>query len=157
MMIEGGIYGYAIPAGRTIAGFFLGVMLGILGGWMGVTFNAFVGYPWEQQVSLGIYSFNVHEFIYVVSIGLGAGLGAYTGWINLGLRRYVIVLLVLAVLVSGIIGSIIGNVYWEYITGSPTYLGARNTRLNITHFGAAFGAIATATAQGLYYHFRTRG
>ena len=64
MMIEGGIYGYAIPLGRMIAGLFIGTMLAIVGGWLGLTFNAMSGVPWSLEV---------HRFIYIACIGLGAG------------------------------------------------------------------------------------
>lgn len=147
MMLEGGIYSYAIPLGRIIAGFFVGAILGIVGGWTGLTFNAMVGYPWDA---------NVHLAIYVVSIGLGAGLGAWVGWINLSLRWYIVALTILMVLVGGIVGSVLGNLYGLEFIG-PTYLGERDTRVNITHFGAAFGAISVSTVIGLYYHFRTKG
>ena len=147
MLLEGGIYSYAIPLARIIAGFFVGAILGIVGGWTGLTFNAMVGYPWDA---------NVHLAIYVVSIGLGAGLGAWVGWINLSLRWYIVALTILMVLVGGILGSVLGNLYGLEFIG-PTYLGERDTRVNITHFGAAFGAISVSTAFGLYYHFRTKG
>lgn len=147
MMLEGGIYSYAIPLGRSIAGFFVGAILGIAGGWTGLTFNAMVGYPWDANVHLGIY---------VVSIGLGAGLGAWVGWINLSLRWYIVALTILMVIVGGVIGSVLGNLYGLEVIG-PTYLGERDTRVNITHFGAAFGAILVSTVIGLYYHFRTKG
>ena len=145
-MLEGGIYSYVIPAGRIIAGFFVGAILGIVGGWAALTFNALVGYPWTGQV---------HLLIYVFGIGLGAGIGAYMGWINLNLRWYLVALSVLLALAGGVIGSFVGNFYWDTFT-SESYLGARDTRVNITHFGAAIGAIVVSTALGLYYHFQTR-
>ena len=147
MMLEGGIYSYLIPAARTIAGFFVGALLGIFGGWMALTFNALVGYPWTQAAHLGIY---------VAGIGLGAGLGAYAGWINLSLRWYIIAGIILLVIGGGIVGSVLGNLYGLEFIG-PTYLGERDTRINLTHFGGAFGAIIVSTGFGLYYHFRTKG
>ena len=146
-MVDGGIYGLVIPAARTIAGFFVGMMLGIVGGWAALTFNAMVGYPWSA---------NVHLAIYIFGIGLGAGIGAYGGWINLGLRWYGILAVILLVIAAGIIGSAVGNTYWNLFT-EATYMGARDTRVNITHFGGAIGAGAVSTVFGLYYHFRTRG
>jgi len=147
MMLEGGIYSYLIPVARTIAGFFVGALLGIFGGWMALTFNALVGYPWTQTAHLGIY---------VAGIGLGAGLGAYVGWINLSLGRPIVALTILLVIVGGIVGSVLGNLYGLEFIG-PTYLGERDTRINLTHFGGAFGAIIVSTGFGLYYHFRTKG
>lgn len=147
MMLEGGIYGYAIPIGRTIAGLMVGVILAIAGGWLGLTFNALVGYPWPGAVHIGIY---------VACIGLGAGVGAYVGWINLSLGRHIVALTILLVLAGGIAGSALGNLYGLEFIG-PSYLGERDTRVNITHFGAVFGAIIVSTIFGLYYHFRTKG
>ncbi len=146
-LVEGGIYGYVIPLARTIAGLFVGMMLGILGGWAALTFNAMVGYPWNA---------GVHLSIYILGIGLGAGIGAYVGWINLSLRWYAIAIMVVLVVAAGVVGSAVGNLYWNVFTDA-TYMGARDTRVNVTHFGAALSAAAVATLFGLYYHFRTRG
>ncbi len=146
-MVDGGIYGFVIPMARTIAGFFVGMMLGIVGGWAALTFNALVGYPWGA---------NVHLAIYIAGIGIGAGVGAYGGWINLGIRWYWIAGTVLVVLAAGIIGSAVGNGYWHLFT-EASYMGARDTRVNMTHFGGAIGAGTVSTLIGLYYHFRTRG
>ena len=144
-LAEGGVYGYIVPAARIIAGFFVGMMLGIVGGWTALTFNAMAGYPWSANVHLGIY---------VVGIGLGAGLGAYMTWINLGVRWYLVAMTIGLVIAAGVVGSAIGNVYWEVFT-EASYMGARDTRVNVTHFGAALAAIAVSTSFGLFYHFRT--
>ena len=145
LALEGGIYGYLVPAARIIAGFFVGMMLGIVGGWAGLTFNAMVGYPWAA---------NVHLAIYIVGIGCGAGLGAYMGWINLNLRWYVVLATGVAIVLAGIMGSAFGNLYWEFFTDA-TYMGARDTRVNITHFGAAVAASVVSTGLGLFFHVRT--
>ena len=147
MVVEGGIYSYIIPIGRIITGFFVGMILGIVGGWAALTFNAMVGYPWGA---------NVHLSIYVIGIGLGAGIGAYVGWINLSHRWYIVGGTALLVLAAGIVGSALGNTYWHVIADA-SYMGARDTRVNITHFGGAVGAIVVSSLFGLYYHFRTRG
>lgn len=146
MAAEGGIYGYVVPAARIIAGFFVGMMLGIVGGWAALTFNAMVGYPWTA---------NVHLAIYVCGIGLGAGLGAYMTWINLGVRWYIVAMTIALVIAAGVAGSAIGNSYWSFFTDA-SYMGARDTRVNVTHFGGAISAIVVSTLFGLYYHFRTR-
>ncbi len=146
MFVDSTIYSYVIPAGRFIAGLFVGTMLGIVGGWAALTFGAFVGYPWSAEV---------HRIIYIVGIGVGAGLGAYLGWINLNLRWYFILATVLLAIAGGVIGSYIGNNYWAVFT-EATYMGERDTRVNYTHYGAAVGAIAIASVFGLYTHFRTR-
>ena len=58
---------------------------------------------------------------------------------------------------AGVMGSAhLGNAYWNFFT-EATYMGARDTRVNITHFGGMIGAGAVDTLFGLYYHFRTRG
>ena len=80
-MVEGGFYSYLIPFARTVVGFFVGVMLGICGGWVGITFNHMVGFPWSLEV---------HRNIYIMGIGLGGGLGAYLAWVNLGVRWYLV-------------------------------------------------------------------
>lgn len=146
LALEGGIYGYVVPAARIIAGFFVGMMLGIVGGWAGLTFNAMVGYPWAA---------NVHLSIYIAGIGLGAGLGAFMGWINLNLRWYVVLATGAAIILAGILGSAIGNLYWELFTDA-SFMGARDTRVNMTHFGAAVAAIVVSTGLGLFFHVRTR-
>ncbi len=144
-MVEGGIYSYVIPAGRIITGFFVGAMLGIVGGWMGLTFNHMIQFPWALEV---------HRNIYIASIGLGAGLGAYLGWISLSLRWYGIAASVFLVMVGGVAGSFMGNLYGQI--AEPTFMGTRDTIVNKTHLGAAIGAIVVSTALGLFNHFRTR-
>ncbi len=144
--MEGTIYSYIVPVGRIIAGFFVGMMLGIVGGWAGLTFNALVGYPWNA---------NIHLTFYLAGIGLGAGLGAYLTWMNLGMRWYLVVLTVFLVIVAGMLGSVLGNLYWDFFTDA-SYMGARDTRVNVTHFGAAIGAIIVSSIFGLYYQLRTR-
>ena len=145
-MIEGGIYVWAIPLGRMLAGFFIGVFLGILGGWLALIFNAMIGYPWDVDI---------HTNIYFVSIGLGAGLGAYSGWMNLTLRWYLIAGSLLLVLAGGTVGTYIGLVYGQNV--EPTYLGRQYTIDNSLHFGAAIGGITLSTALGLFNEFRTKG
>jgi hypothetical protein len=146
-MVDGGIYGFVIPTARTIAGFFVGMMLGIVGGWAALTFNAMVGYPWGA---------NIHLAIYVFGIGLGAGIGAHGGWINLSLRWYAVLATIFLVIAAGVIGSAIGNAYWNFFTDA-SYMGDRDTRVNMTHFGGTIAAGLMSTVFGLYYHFRTRG
>lgn len=93
-------------------------------------FNAMIGYPW----SLG-----VHLNLYYIGIGLGAGLGAYVGWMNLTDRRRLIVGSLVLVIVGGIVGSYIGLVYGQ--NADPSYLGRGYTIESGLHFGAASGAI----------------
>ena len=145
-MIEGGIYVWAVLVGRTLGGFFVGLFLGILGGWLALIFNAMIGYPWNLDL---------HTNIYFVSIGLGAGLGAYFGWMNLTLRWYLIAGSLLLVLIGGLAGTYIGLVYGQYV--EPTYLGRHYTIDNSLHFGAGIGGITVSTALGLLNGIRTLG
>tara|TARA_B100000315_G_scaffold63926_1_gene58090 strand:+ start:1758 stop:2198 length:441 start_codon:yes stop_codon:yes gene_type:complete len=137
-MIDGGVYTVAVPLGRSVAGFILGLFLGILGGWLAVIFNAMADYPWPLSI---------HRIIYLMGIGLGAGVGAYLAWLNLGIRRALIIGSVLLVLTGGISGAYLGYVYGQSV--DPTYLGRSYTVDNWIHLGAAIGAIAASTTLGL--------
>ena len=76
-MVEGSIYYWVVPFGRAIAGFMAGLLLGIAGGWMAVVIYAMAGFPWTIEVQRNMY---------LVWIGLGAGIGSYLGWMNLTSR-----------------------------------------------------------------------
>ena len=145
-MVEGGVYNWALPLGRTLVGFIVGVFLGILGGWAALIFNAMIGYPWAGDIHLNIY---------FVSIGLGAGLGAYVGWMNLTTTRYLIIGSLVLVVLGGIGGTYIGLVYGQNV--DPNYLGRSYAIENGLHFGAATGAILVSTALGLFNEIKTKG
>ena len=145
-MIEGGIYVWAVPLGRTLAGFFVGLFLGIFGGWLALIFNAMIGYPW---------SIDIHRNLYFVSIGLGAGLGCYFGWMSLALRWRFIAGSILLVLLGALVGTYLGLAYGQ--DADSTYLGRQYTIDNWLHFGAAMGGIAVSTALGLFNERRTMG
>ena len=132
--------------GRTLVGFVVGVMLGILGGWAALIFNAMIGYPWAVDI---------HRNIYFVSIGLGAGLGAYVGWMNLTAPRYLMIGSLFLVMVGGIVGSYFGLLYGQNV--DPNYLGRSYAIENGLHFGAAIGAILVSTALGLFNTIKTKG
>ena len=137
-MIEGGIYYWAVPLGRVIAGFMTGLLLGIVGGWMAVVIYAMAGFPWSVELQRNMY---------LVWIGSGAGIGGYLGWMNLTSRRSLIIAFVVLVIIGGIAGAYLGFLYGQRV--EPGYLG-RHYKLDSTiHFGAAIGAIVTATALGL--------
>ncbi len=146
-MVDGGIYGYLIPAARTVAGYIMALLLAIGGGWAVTILNAMIGYPWVG---------NTFFAIYIAGVGMGAGLGAYLAWINLSVRWYTVIVTVCVILGAGIAGSAIGYVYWEQVFGE-NYLGPRDSQINATHFWAPIGAIVVSTLVGLYCHFRTRG
>ena len=109
------------------------------------------GYPWGADIHLAIY---------VIGIGTGAGVGAYVGWINLGLRWYVVAITVVLVIAAGVLGSALANAYDDIMLRIfpflDTYMSERDERVNVTHFGASLAAILVSTVLGLFYHFRTR-
>ena len=123
----------------------MALLLAIGGGWAVTILNAMIGYPW-----LG----NTFFSIYIVGVGIGAGMGAYLAWINLDMRWYLITITVLVILAAGVAGSTVGYVYWEPLYGE-NYLGPRDSQINATHFWAPIGAIIIATLVGLYFHFRS--
>ena len=145
-MLEGGIYAWAVPLGRTTVGFVVGAFLGMMGGWFARIFNAMVGYSWDP---------GIHANIFLLGIGIGAGLGAYLGWLNLSLRWYLIVLSALVVLLGGLAGVYIGSIYGQNI--DPTFLGQGASVVNMIHWGAVIGAIAVSTAIGLFNEVRSGG
>ncbi|MDA0733884.1 MAG: hypothetical protein O2909_07080 [Chloroflexi bacterium] len=145
-MVEGGIYPFLIPFGRTVAGFCVGVVLGIFGGWMAITFNHMIGFPWSLEV---------HRNIYIFGIGMGGGLGAYFGWMNFGVKWYLIAGTILLVLTGGVVGAYLGLEYGQVV--EPNYLGRRYTIDNMMHWGAAIGGITVATALGMFNYMKNLG
>ncbi len=145
-MIDGGIYFWMLPIFRTIIGFCIGGFLAIMGGWMARNFNQLVGYAWDG---------NVHLNIYLVGIGLGAGLGAYVAWMNLTSRWYLLGASVLLAVLGGIVGTYLGAEYGQNI--EATYMGQRATIVNNSHWGTAIGGIAVVTCLGVFNEIRTKG
>lgn len=135
-----GIYFYVVPLGRTLAGFMMGLMFGICGGWAAVVFNAMLGYPWAPEL---------HRNIYIIGIGLGAGIGAYLGWVNINIRRPLVVLTVLLVLGAGVAGAYLGLEYGKI--ADPSYLGRRYTIENMLHWVAPVTAVIASTILGLVH------
>ncbi len=115
-----------------------GLMLGIVGGWMAVVIYAMAGFPWEIELQRNLY---------LVWIGLGAGIGGYLGWMNLTSRRSLLIAFVVLVVIGGIAGAYLGFRYGQSV--EEGYLGRRYTLDSAIHIGAAIGAIVTATALGL--------
>jgi len=143
-LVDNSIYAWAVPFGRIISGFLVGVMLGIIGGWVAVIIYAMAGFPWSMEVQRNLY---------LIWIGIGAGAGAYSGWMTLNTRKYLIFALALVVIAGGIAGAYLGLVYGSVT--EPTYLGKRYSIDSAIHFGAAIGGIVTATmAMGLKNLFK---
>ena len=145
-MIDGGVYFWMLPIFRTVVGSCIGGFLAIMGGWMARNFNQMVGYAWDG---------NVHLNIYLVGIGLGAGLGAYVAWMNLTSRWYLLAASFLLAVLGGIAGTYIGADYGQNI--EATYLGQRATIVNTSHYGAVIGGIGIATGLGVFNEIRTKG
>ena len=145
-MIDANIYTVVIPLGRTLAGFMVGVILGVLAGWIALIFNQLIGYPWHPEV---------HRHIYLISIGMGAGVGSYVGWANFNIRWPLIAGSVLLVLAGAIAGTYSGLIYGQY--ADESFLGRRYTIVNAIHYGAPIGGIAVSTLLGLYSEIRTKG
>jgi hypothetical protein len=117
-----------------------------MGGWMARNFNQMVGYAWDGSLHLNIY---------LIGIGLGAGLGAYVAWMNLTSRWYLLGASFLLAVLGGIAGTYIGADYGQTIEAS--YLGQRATIVNTSHYGAVIGGIAVATGLGVFHEVRTKG
>ena len=136
--------------GRTVAGFMIGLFLGIVGGWLAAIFNSLAGCPFRCPWEL-----EIHRNIYLVCVGLGAGVGAYSGWMSLALRWHLIAASLLLVILGGVAGTYLGHVYGQNV--GPTYLGRAYTIDNWLHFGAAIGTIAVSTALGMFNEFGSTG
>ena len=113
---------------------------------MAITFNHMVGFPWDLEV---------HRNIYIFGIGMGGGIGAYFGWMNLSVKWYSIAGTIMLVLAGGVIGAYLGLEYGAAV--EPTYLGRRYTIDNMMHWGAAIGGITVATSLGLYNEVKNMG
>ena len=101
---------------------------------MAVIIYAMAGFPWSMEVQRNLY---------LIWIGIGAGVGAYCGWMTLNTRKYLIFALAILVIAGGIAGAYLGLVYGSVT--EPTYLGKRYSIDSAIHFGAAIGGIVTAT------------
>ncbi|GIT69786.1 MAG: hypothetical protein Ct9H300mP27_08900 [Chloroflexota bacterium] len=49
-MVDNSIYALGCTVRTNIAGFLVGVMLGIIGGWVAVIIYAMAGFPWSMEV-----------------------------------------------------------------------------------------------------------
>jgi hypothetical protein len=137
-MLQGGISSYVIPLGRTLAGFIAALLLAFLGDVTGRVFNLAIGFPWSQAVHL-----NIH----LISIGVGAGIGAYLGWMSLSPRWYLLSGWAMLVLAGGIAGAFLGRIYGPGV--DPTYWWSRFATDSTIYLSAAALSTIVATILGL--------
>ena len=143
-MLQGGISSYLLPLGRTLAGFVTALLLAFLGDVTGRVFNLTTGYPWAQSVHL-----NIH----LISIGVGAGIGAYLGWMSLSPRWYLLLGWAMLVLAGGIAGAFLGSIYGPGV--DPTYWWSRFATDTTIYLSAAALSTIVATILGLINDIRT--
>jgi hypothetical protein len=144
-MLQGGISSYVIPLGRTLAGFIAALLLAFLGDVTARVFNLAIGYPWSQLV---------HQNIHLIGIGVGAGIGAYLGWMSLGPRWYLVLGWAMLVLAGGIAGAFLASVYGPGV--DPTYWWSRFATDTTIHLSAAALSTVVATILGLINDIRIK-
>jgi hypothetical protein len=137
-MLQGGISSYVIPVGRTLAGFISALLLAFLGDVTARVFNLVIGYPWSQSV---------HQNIILIGIGVGAGIGAYLGWMSLSPRWHLLLGWVMLVLAGGIVGAYLGSIYGPGV--DPTYWWSRFATDPTIYLSAAALSTIVATILGL--------
>jgi len=129
---------YGIGAARTLAGLIAALLLAFGGDLIGRVLNLTLGFPWPQQV---------HQNIHLVAIGLGAGIGAYLGWINFRLNRYWGSAILALVLTASVVGIYLGRALGPGV--DPTYWWSRFAVDTTIHLAAAVGGTIVATVIGL--------
>lgn len=137
-MVRGSWWEYAIPVGKTVAGFVLALLLAFVGDLGTRILNLLLGYPWPLEV---------YQNLNVVSIGAGAGIGAYLGWINWSWSRYWAIGTLLPVIASGVLGAYLGLAFGPGV--DPTYWWSRFATDTTIYLTAAIGGTVCATAIGL--------
>ncbi len=125
--------------GRTVAGFTCSVLLGAIGYVSGLVINLILGYPWDRDV---------HINLTMVCIGLGAGVGAYLGWISLRWSRYSAIGVLALVCAVSVAGVYVGLAYGPGI--DPTYWFSRWALDPYVVVISAVMGTAAATAVGLF-------
>lgn len=137
-MIPRGIEVFAVPLARSLFGFIAALLLCFAGDLAARVFNLAVGYSWPQEV---------HRHIYFVSIGVGAGVGAYLGWINLNHPRRLMVGILLLVIAGGVLGVYLARAYSP--GQDPSYWWSRFATDTRVYLGGALAAVILATAIGV--------
>ena len=145
-MMASGIRVYWAWTARGLAAFISAVLLAFIGDVIGRVFNLLIGYPWPQEVHL-----NIH----MVSIGVGAGIGAYLGWMNLSLNRYHALGCFSATVAAGIVGVYVGIEYGPGV--DLTYWWSRFAVDTTVHLTAAIlGTFAAAVIRLLHHWIQLR-
>ena len=129
---------YGIGAARTLAGLIVALLLAFGGDVFGRVVNLMLGFPWSQLV---------HTNIHLVAIGIGAGIGAYLGWINFSLNRYWGSAILALVLTASVVGVYLGRALGPGV--DPTYWWSRFAVDTTIHLAAAVGGTIVATVIGL--------
>ena len=119
-----------IPLFRTAGGFVASLLLAFTGDLAARVFNLLTGFSLDPVV---------HQNTNFVGIGLGAGVGAFLGWLNPNFPKYWIFGSLLLVLLAGIGGAYGGRAmgpgvdtsYWwgRFATDRTVYLSASTAGL----------------------------
>jgi len=128
-----------------MAGFTAAFLLAFMGDIGGRVFNLGVGYAWDPAV---------HQNIIYISIGMGAGIGAYLGWMNLDRRWYFVLRVVLIVLAGGVAGAYLGRFYGPGV--EPGWWWSRYATDSTVHLVAAALSTGIATVLGLIDQVQSR-
>jgi hypothetical protein len=96
----------------------------------------------------------VHQNIHLIGIGVGAGIGAYLGWMSLGPRWYLVLGWAMLVLAGGIAGAFLASVYGPGV--DPTYWWSRFATDTTIHLSAAVLSTVVATILGLINDIRIK-
>ncbi len=101
------------------------LLLAFIGDLAARVFNLAVGFAWDPAI---------HQNAHFVGIGMGAGIGAFLGWVNPNMPKLLLIGSLLLVVLGGIggaylgrgIGSGVDTSYWwgRFATDRTIYLGA---------------------------------
>ncbi|MCH8089565.1 MAG: hypothetical protein IH955_06105 [Chloroflexi bacterium] len=128
-----------------MAGLTAAFLLAFMGDLAGRVFNLSVGYAWDPAV---------HQNIIFIGIGMGAGIGAYLGWMNLDRRWYLVLRSVVIVVAAGVIGAYLGRFYGPGV--EPGWWWSRYATDPTVHMVAAALGAGVATVLGLIDQVHTR-
>ena len=119
-----------IPLVRTAGGLVTSLLLAFTGDLAARVFNLLTGFSLDLVV---------HQNVNFVAIGLGAGFGAFLGWLNPSFPKYWVfgsLLMILLAAIGGayaarILGPGVDTSYWwgRFATDTTVYLGASTAGL----------------------------